>query len=313
MIRQYLQLQQIASLQQGMVQYLLLLYKAFRFMKKIHFLSFLLLFLLSTSAISQNVICSAQDKEAFEIKIKQISKFEIENIGATMVAIGKTFLDTPYVAKTLELGKTESLVINLHELDCTTFVENVLAFTLVKRSDSTSFNQFVKYIETIRYKNGILNGYPSRLHYFTEWIVNNQLKGIVTDITGEIGGKVISKEINFMSTHRDLYPFLKNNDANLDKIKESENDLNNQEFCILPQNEIAANEHLINSGDIIALTTSIKGLDITHTGIASREKDGRIHLLHASTSGAVKVSEVPLVDYLKGIKNNTGIMVVRVK
>lgn len=282
-------------------------------MKKIHFLSFLLLFLLSTSAISQNVICSAQDNEAFEIKIKQISKFEIENIGATMVAIGKTFLDTPYVAKTLEIGETESLVINLHGLDCTTFVENVLAFTLVKRSDSTSFKHFIKTLETIRYKNGVLNGYPSRLHYFTEWISNNQFKGFITDITAAIGGKVISKEINFMSTHRDLYPFIKNNDANLDKIKESENYLNNQEFCILPQNEIAANEHLINSGDIIALTTSIKGLDITHTGIATREKDGRIHLLHASTSGTVKVSEVPLVDYLKGIKNNTGIMVVRVK
>ena len=282
-------------------------------MKKRHFLSFVVFLIHSTTAIPQNVICSTQDKEAFETKIKQISKFEKKGRGETMVAIGKTFLGTPYVAKTLEIGETESLVVNLHGLDCTTFVENVLAFTLLKQSDSTSFNQFTKTLETIRYKNGVINGYPSRLHYFTEWISNNQFKGIITDITAAIGGKVISKEINFMSTHRDLYPFLKDNDANLEKIKESENYLNNQEFCILPQNEIAANEHLIQSGDIIALTTSIKGLDITHTGIATREKDGRIHLLHASTSGEVKVSEEPLVDYLKGIKNNTGIMVTRVQ
>ena len=282
-------------------------------MKKRHFLSFVVLLIYSTTAIPQNVICSTQDKEAVETKIKQISKFEKKGMGETMVAIGKTFLGTPYVAKTLEIGETESLVVNLHGLDCTTFVENVLAFTLLKQNDSTSFNQFTKTLETIRYKNGVLNGYPSRLHYFTEWISNNQFKGIITDITAAIGGKVISKEINFMSTHRDLYPFLKDNDANLEKIKESENYLNNQEFCILPQNEIAANEHLIQSGDIIALTTSIKGLDITHTGIATREKDGRIHLLHASTSGEVKVSEEPLVDYLKGIKNNTGIMVTRVQ
>ena len=282
-------------------------------MKKRHFLSFVVLLIYSTTTISQNVICSTQDKEAFETKIKQISKFEKKGMGETMVAIGKTFLGTPYVAKTLEIGETESLVVNLHGLDCTTFVENVLAFTLLKQSDSTSFNQFTKTLETIRYKNGVLNGYPSRLHYFTEWISNNQFKGIITDITAAIGGKVTSKEINFMSTHRDLYPFLKDNDANLEKIKESENYLNNQEFCILPQNEIATNEHLIQSGDIIALTTSIKGLDITHTGIAAREKDGRIHLLHASTSGEVKVSEEPLVDYLKGIKNNTGIMVARVQ
>jgi hypothetical protein len=69
---------------------------------------------------------------------------------------------------------------------------------------------------------------------------------------------------------------------------------------------------LIRSGDIIALTTSIKGLDITHTGIATREADGRIHLLHASTgSMEVEVSKLPLTDYLKDIKNNTGIMVAR--
>jgi hypothetical protein len=79
----------------------------------------------------------------------------------------------------------------------------------------------------------------------------------------------------------------------------------------LPQDQIEANENLIKNGDIIALTTAIPGLDITHTGIAIREKDGRIHLLHASSSGMVEISELPLADYLKKIKKNTGIMVAR--
>ena len=130
-------------------------------------------------------------------------------------------------------------------------------------------------------------------------------------LTSVIGGIEIHKTINFMSTHRDLYPFLKENNANYEKIKESEEFLNNEELCILEQDKIEENEHLISNGDIIALTTSIKGLDITHTGIAIREKDGRIHLLHASSSGEVKISKEPLVDYLKKIKNNTGIMVCR--
>jgi hypothetical protein len=101
-------------------------------------------------------------------------------------------------------------------------------------------------------------------------------------------------------------------DLNFEKIRASENFLNNEVICYLPQDQIEANEHLIQSGDIIALTTSINGLDITHTGIASREKDGRIHLLHASSSGEVKLSGEPLVDYLKRVKKNTGIMVARV-
>ena len=260
---------------------------------------------------SQQITCSVEDKQAFEDKIIEIDGLLETDLGKTMVSVGKTFLKTPYVAKTLEIGEVETLVINFQGLDCTTFVENVLAFTLLLQHEKTDFDSFAKVLETIRYKNGKLDGYASRLHYFSEWIANNQQKGVLADITAEIGGKEITKEIDFMSTHRDLYPFLAD-DVNFEKIKASENFLNNEAICYLPQDQIEANEHLIHSGDIIALTTSIEGLDITHTGIASREKDGRIHLLHASSSGEVKISELPLVDYLKKVDKNTGIMVARV-
>ena len=259
---------------------------------------------------SQQITCSAEDKQAFADKIIEIDGLLEKDLGQTLVAVGKTFLGTPYVAQTLEIGETETLVINLHGLDCTTYVENVLAFGLMLKNEQTQFEDYTKNLETIRYKNGKLDGYASRLHYFSEWIANNEKKGLLKDITSEIGGAEITKEINFMSSHRDLYPFL-SDDVNYEKIKASEDYLNNQAICILPQGEIEANEHLISSGDIIALTTSINGLDITHTGIASREKDGRIHLLHASSSGEVKVSDLTLVDYLKKVKNNTGIMVAR--
>ena len=280
-------------------------------MKKSLFCFLLQTFVLGTFGFAQQITCSVEDKQAFEDKIIEIDGLLEKDFGQTLVAVGKTFLGTPYVAKTLEIGEIETLVINLHGLDCTTYVENVLAFGLMLQNEETQFEDYTNELETIRYKNGKLDGYASRLHYFSEWIANNEKKGLLKDITSEIGGKEITKEINFMSSHRDLYPFLKD-DVNYEKIKASEDYLNNQAICILPQDQIEANEHLIQSGDIIALTTSINGLDITHTGIASREKDGRIHLLHASSSGEVKVSELPLVDYLKKVKNNTGIMVARV-
>jgi len=271
----------------------------------------LLLLLFTQLGQSQQITCSAQDKQAFEDKIIEIDGLLEKDLGKILVAVGKTFLGTPYVAQTLEIGETETLVINLHGLDCTTYVENVLAFGLMLQNEKTQFEDYTNELETIRYKNGKLDGYASRLHYFSEWIANNEKKGLIKDITSEIGGTEITKEINFMSSHRDLYPLL-SDDVNYEKIKASEDYLNNQAICILPQDQIEVNDHLIQSGDIIALTTSINGLDITHTGIASREKDGRIHLLHASSSGEVKVSELPLVDYLKKVKNNTGIMVARV-
>ena len=269
-----------------------------------------LIFLLSNCCLAQQITCSPKDRTAFDDKTIEIDGLLENDFGKTIVAVGKTFLGTPYVAKTLEIGEIESLVINLQGLDCTTYVENVLAFSLLLKNGQTEFDDFTKILKIIRYKDGKLDGYASRLHYFSEWIANNEVKGLLKDITSEIGGVQITKKIDFMSAHRDLYPFLKD-DVNFNKIKASESYLNNQELCILPQDQIAENEHLIKTGDIIALTTSIKGLDITHTGIATREKDGRIHLLHASSSGQVTISELPLVDYLKKVKNNTGIMVVR--
>lgn len=269
-------------------------------------------FLFSVVSFAQNITCSPKDSIAFNAKIMQIKALQNSNtFGDSLTAIGQTFLKIPYVAKTLEIREKESLVVNLQGLDCTTFVENVLAFGLISREDNLQFSSFTNALKNIRYRDGNLNGYGSRLHYFTEWISNNETKGLVKNITNDLGGKIVKKEINFMGTHRDLYPFLKD-DANYNTILESEAELKQNEFCVLSAEDIASSEHLIQTGDIIALATSIKGLDVTHTGIAIREEDGRIHMLHASTgSMQVEVTKLPLVDYLKKIKKNIGIIVAR--
>lgn len=275
------------------------------------YLTVLFFLIVGKTIHAQQITCSPADKKAFEDKTIEIDGLLESDFGKTMVAIGKTFKGTPYVAKTLEIGETESLVINLHGLDCTTYVENVLAFSSLLKNGKSDFDSFTQTLKTIRYKDGKLDGYGSRLHYFSEWISNNEEKGWLKEITSKIGGVEINKEINFMGTHRELYPFLKD-DSNFEKIITTEKELAKKAFCYLPQDQIEASEHLIQTGDIIALATSINGLDVTHTGIATREKDGRIHLLHASTgSMEVEVSKLPLADYLKGIKSNIGIMVAR--
>lgn len=271
----------------------------------------LLVFFSAVSGHAQEVICSLNDKKDFKDKIEASAPAYSLPYGDAVTYIGKTFMGIPYVAKTLEIGKTESLVVNLHGLDCTTFVENVLTFTRMTKQKKSDLDTYLQLLEHIRYIDGKLDGYVSRLHYYSQWLRNNEEKGILKDITASIGGVHIEKEINFMSTHRSLYPFLKD-DGNYEKIKEVENELNSEPLCYLPQQNIAKQEHLIQSGDIIALATSIKGLDITHTGIATKEKDGRVHLLHASSKGMeVEITKEPLADYLKKIKNNTGIMVYR--
>jgi len=272
---------------------------------------FIVFFIAFQFASAQQISCSPKDAKAFSAKVSEIKELnQSNNFGEYLGEIGKTFLDIPYVAKTLEIGETESLVVNLHGLDCTTFVENVLAFGLIFKADSTDFYSFTKHLEKIRYRDGKLDGYGSRLHYFSDWIANNQKKGLVKNITADVGGKPLKKAINFMGTHRNLYPFLKN-DKNFRKILQTEAELAKRELYVLAQDQIKTNEHLLKTGDILAFATSINGLDVTHTGFAIKH-NGRIHLLHASTgSNMVEISKLPLTDYIKKIKKNTGIMVAR--
>ena len=267
-------------------------------------------FSISCSLWAQKISCSPENKEAVTQKIKEVEGVDNALFGEELVAIGKSFIGTPYVAKTLEVGEEESLVITLEGLDCTTYVENVMAFGLIKEKPGPNFDSFVKTLEKIRYRDGTLDGYGSRLHYFTEWISDNEEKGLVQNITASLGGVEIDKKLNFMSTHRDLYPYLKE-ERSFQQIQETEKKLQQHPLCILSQKMLALNEDQIQTGDIIALATSIEGLDVTHTGFAIRADDGRIHLLHASSSGAVEISALPLVDYLKKIKNNTGVIVAR--
>jgi hypothetical protein len=261
---------------------------------------------------AQQISCSPADKAAVLAKIEDLNQANLaqNDMGGLMEFIGKSFLQTPYIAQTLEVGNTESLVVNLHGLDCTTFVENVLALACMVQEGQTSFDDFLNNLETIRYYNGELKGYGSRLHYFTAWIANNQSKGLVTDITAQLGGERLEKEINFMGTRRKSYPFLQD-DKNYQDILAMEARMKQHQIWVLPQDKIRAVEDKIHPGDILALATSIKGLDVTHTGLATKV-NGRLHLLHASSKNKeVEVSEKPLVDYLKGIKSNIGIIVVR--
>ena len=271
----------------------------------------LILFISSTSlSSSQELVRSATDLEIFEKKIGQLNSIEGTDMGSTIVSVGKSFVGSPYVAKTLEVNEEESLIVNLREFDCTTYVENVMAFSLLVSKEEDNINAFTSVLQNIRYRDGEINGYPSRLHYFTDWIADNQKKGLVRDVTPEIGGEKLEKEINFMSAHRELYPMLKS-DANVEQIAATERELSGQNLHYLPREKVADMEHLVQNGDIIALATSIKGLDVTHTGFAVRMKSGRIHLLHASSSGQVEISEKPLSEYLLDIKSNIGIIVAR--
>jgi len=233
-------------------------------------------------------------------------------IGDVIAFVGRSFLGVDYVAHTLEKGDNENLVINLTGLDCTTFLENCLTFGRLIKANKTEFSDYMKELTYIRYRDGILDKYPSRLHYFSDWINNNTSKGIVTDITRSIGGKEIKFNVCFMSENPDKYRQLKENPDFIPGIKSVEDEVNNRTYYYVPKDEVKNIENKIQNGDLIAITTNLKGLDIGHVGVAVKEKTGRIHFMHAPLVGAkVQISEDPLPDYLAKINKHTGIIILR--
>jgi len=233
-------------------------------------------------------------------------------IGNLISEIGKSFLNWPYVGHTLEKGSDEKMVINLKEFDCTTFVENCLAIARNIKSKQTGFDGFAFELQTIRYRDGIRNQYPSRLHYFSEWLLNNEAKGII-ELPAETLGLPFQNKVGFMSSHPESYQCLKENPGFIPEMKKLEETISAKKYYYIPKEKIKEIEDKLEEGDIIGITTNLVGLDMVHTGILTRV-NGRIHLLHASSAAKkVVISEEPLADYLAKSKIQTGIMIGRAK
>ncbi|MGH7449362.1 MAG: N-acetylmuramoyl-L-alanine amidase-like domain-containing protein [Longimicrobiales bacterium] len=230
--------------------------------------------------------------------------------GAAMAALGRRFVGTPYTPGTLELEGDERLIVNLRELDCVTFIENMLAMARVLHAGSPDYDSFKRELVRIRYRDGVLSGYKSRLHYFSEWIADNEAKGIVDDVTLETGGVQDTGAITFMTRNVDAYRQLADT-AVVAEIRSIETSLSGRERYYIPEDEIAAVARNIRDGDIIAATSTLEGLDIAHTGLALWV-DGRLHLMHAPLVGSVvEISELPLAERLQRIEAQDGIMVAR--
>ena len=172
--------------------------------------------------------------------------------------------------------------MNLRGLDCTTFVETVYALALTKRQKSDSFSDFCHNLESLRFRGGKMNGYLSRLHYFTWWMHDNTARGNVAEVC----------------------------------LPEAlERQANGSDGSYLREGATAGNGRqlaAIHDGDLIAIVTTKDGLDYSHLGLAVWGKDGRLHMMHASTIYKRVIEDrTDLYTYLKRQRQAVGIRVFR--
>jgi hypothetical protein len=229
----------------------------------------------------------------------------------------RKFLGRPYVAYTLEVLDEERLVINTRQLDCTTLVENVTALTLCAYRNLYTFRDYLNALVAMRYRHGVINRYTSRIHYFTDWIIENTKAGIVTEIQSPnpLFTAVQTVKVNYMSEHPQSYKALRAHPEYVTEISQMEQRLNGLQFRFIPKTDVKNTKEMreaVHDGDIIAITCNKPGLDIAHLGFAVWKQDG-LHLLNASQLHK-KVIEEPmtLFEYLQKHPSHTGIRIIRI-
>lgn len=273
------------------------------------------LFLLSSvAAWSQEVECTQADRAKIEsILLKAATDAGNEN---RMIYFGKQFLGIPYVAHTLEEGDREHLIVNVHGLDCTTFVETVFALYLCDKHGERTFDDFCRYLTQIRFRDGHMTDYTSRLHYFTWWGDDNEQLGLVRQVVrnGAPFSAVQTVNINYMSSHPEYYKQLKLHPEFIPVIRRQEQETNGRKFRYIPKSLLNGScKELsdVSTGDIISIITNKDGLDTSHVGIVFWQ-NGKLHLMHASSLyKKVVMDQKTFYDYSQGQKSHLGIRVYR--
>ncbi|MBK6977291.1 MAG: DUF1460 domain-containing protein [Cytophagaceae bacterium] len=239
--------------------------------------------------------------------LKQPSK---GTVAQDIIDISQNFLGTPYLAGTLE-GPEEKLVCKLDGFDCYTLVENVLALALTKKSGQKTEENYMKMLQKLRYRNGKIDGYTSRIHYFFEWAKQAERYGYLQDLSPIFGVK-LNKKIDFMSQNSKLYPALSSAE-NILKLTVVEQNISKIPFYYVPKDNFSNYVSLIKDGDIVAFTSTVAGLDVNHEGFAVWQ-NGKLKLLHASLEKKkVIISEETLNQYLQRVKKHSGVLILRPK
>lgn len=235
-----------------------------------------------------------------------------------MVYFGRRLRGIPYVAHTLEKKGEERLVVNTREMDCTTLVENCTALSLCMKDGDKSYGAYKRNLQKIRYRGGKINGYASRLHYFTQWIEDNTKKGIVKEV--QIKGAPFTAtqviDVYYMSRFPEKYEALKNESTLVKAIRDYEQEINGKTYRYIPREQLGDSKALryaVKDGDILAIVTRIGGLDTSHIGIAVWHKDG-LHLINASSIHHKVVEEpMTLQMYMKKHPKQMGVRVIRIQ
>lgn len=236
-------------------------------------------------------------------------------IGEVVGKVADHLVGTPYVARTLELSNdTEVCSVNLLGLDCVTFFETALDFARILKQGKHAPDDLLHEVEFTRYRGGKATDYASRLHYTTDWFYDNEKKHVVRVLSDLPGSVKLPNKVWIMSKHPASSRQLRAHPELVKKIAADEKLINKRSINYVPTASIAAIEPLLKTGDIVAICSTIPGLDVVHTGIVYRTADGVAHFMDASSkknSMKVTLEPGPISQYIASNRNWIGAIFAR--
>lgn len=273
-----------------------------------------MVFVFPIDLFGQQALDADNNEPIFNSYVEYIKPYRDATFEKVLEQTACFFLNTAYVAGTLDLNDKEQLVVNLEELDCVTYVENVISLSNAVFSKKLSFETFKTWLQIIRYYEEDVTDYSSRIHYSSDWIYTKESEGFLKNLSLKLSGRKETKQIYFMSTHRNAYKQLAHNTKMLEKIKQTEKNINKRGgFYYLPKQNIARKAPEIPHMSVVAFVTSIKGLDTSHVGFAYQKENGELSLIHASSQQKkVVIDSATLSEYCLRQKNCKGIIVAQV-
>src|SRR5216117_1776852 len=273
----------------------------------------------SESRLPLSTVFKGQDQFNRLVAKAKAQNWKALPIGERTAAVGQALVGTRYKHFTLEIdNRVESPSVNFNGMDCWTFFEIALSFARMLNEPESNWTpeRLLYYIELDRYRGGQCTGdYLSRLHYLEDWLYDNDRRGLVEDLTRDLGGRSVPHSAREMSTGWRHYRYLASNRSLLGPLGRMEANVSSQPLYEIPKSQVAQIEPKLRSGDIIGIISrDRKGVYSTaHVGLALRTSDGVLHFMHASSPsnyGRVIVDE-ELSKYLYRYRSDSGILVAR--
>ncbi len=275
--------------------------------------------LASASQLPFKTVFKGQDQFNRLVAKAKAGNWKALPIGERTAAVGQALVGTRYKHFTLEIdNRIESPSVNFQGMDCWTFFEIALGFARMLNEPESNWTpeRMLHYIELDRYRGGECTGdYLSRLHYLEDWLYDNDRRGLVQDLTRDLGGQSVPHSAREMSAGWRHYRYLAANRSLLGPLARMEANVSSRPLYEIPKNKVAGIESKLRSGDIIGIISRDRsGLYSTaHVGLALRAGDGVLHFMHASSpsnSGRVIVDQ-ELSKYLYRYRSDSGILVAR--